>query len=130
MLLVGAAALGRAEPSREQSRWQAALRLLVVLGDAPYALYLVHPFALRAGREALLAAGLAPALGPCKGILAMFAGAILTSIIVHRLIERPLTRSARALLDPAKPERRSATGVSSETMKGKEERVSSRVERI
>lgn len=36
LLLVAAAALGRAEPSqeREASRWQAALRLPVVLGDA------------------------------------------------------------------------------------------------
>lgn len=90
----------------------------------------MHPFALRAGREAILASGLASAISPWVGILAMIAGATLASVIVHRLIERPLMRSARALLDPAKPERRSATGVSSETMEGKEERVSSGAERI
>ncbi|WP_336486415.1 acyltransferase family protein [Methylobacterium nigriterrae] len=96
-LLVAAAALGRprAEPEHPLLRWAGAL------GDASYALYLVHPFVLRAAREALLRSGVAPLLGPW-GCLALMVGLSLpAAVIVYRLVERPLTARARALLEPA-----------------------------
>ncbi|MBE7244022.1 MAG: acyltransferase [Actinomycetospora chiangmaiensis] len=74
------------------------LRALSRLGDASYALYLVHPFALRAGREALLRLGLAPRLPLWGSLLAMTLLAVVAAILVHRLVERPLTRTLRAWL--------------------------------
>ena len=71
-------------------------------GDVPagaYALYLTHPFALRAGREALLRLGLAPALHPWGAMLAMTALALVAAVAVHLLVERPLTRRLRAFLE-------------------------------
>ncbi len=69
--------------------------MLARLGDASYALYLTHPFALRAGREALLRLGLAPALHPWGAMLAMTGLALAVSLAVHAFVERPLTERLR-----------------------------------
>lgn len=98
-LLVAAAGLG-STPIVRRERPPPVLRWPAALGDASYALYLVHPFALRGGREAIHGLGLGPFLGP-QGSLALMLGlAVLTALAVHRLVERPVTRRARALLDP------------------------------
>ncbi|MDP4024305.1 acyltransferase [Methylobacterium sp. NEAU 140] len=100
-LLVAAAALGPARDRAGIAALPAPLRWLSALGDASYALYLVHPFALRAVREGLLAAGLAPVLHPYPwgSMLLMLAGSAAAALLVHRWVERPMTRAARARLD-------------------------------
>ncbi|GJD58880.1 acyltransferase family protein [Methylobacterium dankookense] len=96
-MLVAAAALGRSEaPARRP-----LVRLPVLLGDASYALYLVHPFALRAVREAVLRLGAAPALGGIGVGALMLAGSVAAAILTYRLVERPLTRRLRRRLDRA-----------------------------
>lgn len=99
LLLVAAAALG---PSRDRAgitALPAPMRGLARLGDASYALYLTHPFALRAGREALLRLGLAPALHPWGAMLAMTGLALAVSLAVHAVVERPLTERLRSFLE-------------------------------
>ena len=98
-LLVAAAAFGPGLGRGRIAALPAPLRALAVLGDASYALYLTHPFALRAGREALLRLGLAPALHPWVAMAAMTGLALLAALAVHRLVERPLTRSLRGFLE-------------------------------
>jgi peptidoglycan/LPS O-acetylase OafA/YrhL len=88
--LVGAAALGGAGGAGGRGR-RAAERL----GDASYALYLVHPFPMR-----LLQLRWPPE-GP-RSIVSYIAAATLLSVLLalalHRWIERPLTKAARRLL--------------------------------
>jgi peptidoglycan/LPS O-acetylase OafA/YrhL len=103
LALVAAAALGpergAAGGAPLPSPLPLPLRALSRLGDASYALYLVHPFALRAGREALLRLGLAPWLPLWGSLLAMTLLAVAAALLVHRLVERPLTRTLRAWLE-------------------------------
>jgi len=70
------------------------------LGDASYALYLAHPFVVRGLRMIAEATGLAPLLGPGPLVLLMLAASAAAAILVHRIVERPLTRAVRALLAP------------------------------
>ncbi|HYF54521.1 MAG TPA: acyltransferase [Salinarimonas sp.] len=89
-LLVAAAGLGAAggRPGR--------LALLGEhLGDASYALYLVHPFAIR---PLGLAAGAAGVVGPWSFLVLALAAALVASLVVHRWVERPLTGAARRAL--------------------------------
>jgi peptidoglycan/LPS O-acetylase OafA/YrhL len=92
MLLVAAATLGP-EPRMPQG----LVRWALVLGDSSYALYLLHPFPLRILQIALRWLGLhsLPALiAYCAlGLALSVAGAVL----VHKLIERPLTLACRRL---------------------------------
>ncbi|MCF4125779.1 acyltransferase family protein [Methylobacterium sp. SyP6R] len=99
LLLVAAVALGPAGGAGRR------LRPAIVLGDASYALYLAHPFVVRGVRIAAEATGLAALTGP--GILAvlMLVLASLAAILLHRTVERPLTRAARAVLEPARTPR-------------------------
>lgn len=97
LLLVAAASLGNPNPVPASSR---LVTRAVALGDASYALYLVHPFVLRIAREGLSRAGLFPLLGPWTAIVLMIGLAVVGALLVHRYVERPLTRRARVLLDP------------------------------
>ncbi len=100
--LVAAAVLGRDRP--EAVHGPIAARLLALaerLGDASYALYLLHPFVLRGAREILLRTGLAPLIGPGPSLLLMVALTLPAALVVHRVVERPLTRLVRRRLDPA-----------------------------
>lgn len=103
LLLVAAAALGPAERDAAVSR---PTRALASLGDASYALYLLHPFALRGTREGLLRLGLAPTLGPWGAIAVMVVLALLVALVAARFVEQPLTRLARHVLDRATPVRK------------------------
>ncbi len=96
-LLVAAAALGRGEGARRPPAPLVAP--LAVLGDASYALYLVHPFALRAIREGVARLGLGPTLGAAGTGALMLAASVAAALLVYRLVERPLTRRLRAVLD-------------------------------
>lgn len=90
LLLVTAAACGRnvTAPS-------ALVRALALLGDASYALYLVHPFAMRALREVF--ARTAPSATSLFVVLALIA-AVLAALAVYRWFERPMTRVLRRTL--------------------------------
>ncbi|WP_332681494.1 acyltransferase family protein [Bosea sp. (in: a-proteobacteria)] len=90
LLLVTAAACGKG-----QSAPSALVRLLARLGDASYALYLVHPFAMRAMRE--LFSRLAPGATGLFVILALIA-AIAAALAVYRWFERPMTKTLRRVL--------------------------------
>ncbi|MCJ2122637.1 acyltransferase family protein [Methylobacterium sp. J-077] len=98
--LLVAAALGQDRDAAQVAALPSPIRGLVILGDASYALYLVHPFALRFGREVLLRLSLAPTLHPWGSLAVMVAGSIAAALLVHRCVERPLARWARARLDP------------------------------
>jgi len=117
--LVAAAVLGRDRP--EAVRGGIAAWFLVAaerLGDASYALYLIHPFVLRAAREGLLRTGLAPLLAPLLGpwpsLVMMVALTLPAALLVHRLVERPLTRLVRRGLDPAPSAEASKSAVTPE----------------
>ncbi|WP_246688183.1 acyltransferase [Methylobacterium sp. WL120] len=97
--LVAAAALGHARA--EGGRRSSIVSALAALGDASYALYLVHPFALRALREVLVRANLAALLDPWAALALMLAASVAAALLVHAFVERPMTRLARARLDPA-----------------------------
>ena len=93
--LVGAAVLG--PPVAPAGRW--GLRWFgwaVALGDASYALYLVHPFPMR------LLDRIWPDGGGMAAVLLYVAAACAISLAlaaaVNRAVERPLTRAARRLL--------------------------------
>ena len=98
--LLVAAALGPERDAAQVACLPGPVRALVQLGDASYALYLVHPFALRLVREILLRLGVAPALHPGGTLLPMLAASVAAAILVHLFIERPLTRRLRGRLDP------------------------------
>jgi exopolysaccharide production protein ExoZ len=70
---------------------------LVMLGDASYALYLVHPFVMRA--MALLWQHLHRPGGIYAYILACLVLAQLTAIVIHYWFEIPVTRQLRAVLE-------------------------------
>ena len=62
---------------------------------------LVHPFTIRGAREALRLAGLAPIVPAWAFLAIALAATVAAALLVHRVVERPLTRWARRLLDPA-----------------------------
>ena len=94
-LLVAAAALPG--PARHEVR-SALFRWGVILGDASYALYLLHPFVIRALRELVSRAGLATLIGPWGFVALSLACACALAVFVNQLFERPVTASARRLL--------------------------------
>lgn len=91
--LVAAVALGRERPQAGPlARFGAAL------GDASYALYLVHPFAIRAGRELVARSGLGGVIGPWSFVALALAASITAALLLYRLFERPMTAALRRLL--------------------------------
>jgi len=93
--LVAAVAFGR---ERDAGRIPLA-RLGAAIGDASYAIYLIHPFVIRAGRELALRSGLGAAIGPWSFVALALVAAVLASMLVYRLFERPLTARVRAFLN-------------------------------
>lgn len=91
VLLVLAAGCGR----RRTSPPSAPVRALAVLGDASYALYLVHPFVIRGLREIAIHLGFSQ---PHGFMLVALAGSIAVALLVHRRFERPATAGLRRLL--------------------------------
>jgi len=67
--------------------------------------YLEH-YEFRLVREALLRLGLTPALPPWGSMALMPAASAAAALVVHRLVERPLTRALRRRLDPGAPQNR------------------------
>ncbi len=99
--LVAACGLGHDDTTDESRLDHWADRWGAWIGDASYALYLTHPFAIRGAREALRIAGLASFV-PARVFLAIaLATAAAAALLVHRAVERPLTRAARRRLERA-----------------------------
>ena len=92
-MLVAAAVLGPASPG-----WPAVERPVAALGDASYALYLVHPFAIRALRELFAYSGLATAVGLEVFVISAVISAVLLALFVCQFAEKPMTQVARGWL--------------------------------
>ena len=71
------------------------MRMGVRLGDASYALYLVHPFAMRGLAMVWSKAGSAGSVGILGYIVAVMGATVVLAWGVHLWIERPLTAAAR-----------------------------------
>lgn len=84
-LVVAGAVLG------PQARPSNLFRAGIALGDASYALYLVHPFVIFGFRKIWLLAGLQAQLGLWPMVVAALTLSCLAALLVHRLVERPLT---------------------------------------
>ncbi len=67
----------------------------VLLGDASYALYLVHPFVIVGLNKLWIGAGLYQALGAWPYIGLVLVSASLASLAVHRWFEVPVTQRLR-----------------------------------
>ncbi|MBB4039313.1 peptidoglycan/LPS O-acetylase OafA/YrhL [Microvirga flocculans] len=78
-------------------------RMGIALGDASYALYLIHPFVIRAGGEVMVRSGLAPLIGPWGYVVLTLSGTVLASLLVFRWYERPVTEWIRQRLEPGLP---------------------------
>ncbi len=90
-LLVAAAALG--EP-----RLPAPVRAaMLVLGDASYALYLVHPFVMRALQIVWLRLHADGPLGLWSYVAAAVAGSVVAALAVRAWVEAPLTHALRRM---------------------------------
>ena len=94
--LVASAAL--ASPQRRSAE-NLLIRWGVVLGDASYALYLLHPFIIRALRELVTRTALAALIGPWAFVMLSIFCAGAAAIGVNRVFERPITRATRHLLE-------------------------------
>lgn len=70
----------------------------VALGDASYALYLVHPFVIFGFRKLWLAAGLPAQLGLWPMVAVSLALSCLAALVVHRLVEKPVTTWVQDML--------------------------------
>jgi exopolysaccharide production protein ExoZ len=92
-LIVAAAALAASgRPESRLAAWGAAA------GNASYALYLFHPFVIRATRVVFGRTGLAEHLGPWAFIAIALAASFGVALITYRCFEKPLTRRVRRLL--------------------------------
>ncbi len=98
MLLVAAAALRPNDPAGQASEASAPWRLLVALGEASYALYLIHPFVFRPVHALAIRLGLVPLMGPWPYLALLVVAACAVSLAVHWLAERPITAYLQARL--------------------------------
>lgn len=96
-LLVASAAF--VSPAPREGR-NAMMRAGVLLGDASYALYLLHPFVIRALRELVTRSGSAHLIGAWGFVVLCVAVAAVVAVCVNRLFERPLTAAVRRSLEP------------------------------
>ncbi len=77
------------------------IRWGVILGDASYALYLLHPFVIRALRELVTTTAIGGFVEPWGFVMLSVACAALAAIGVNQVFERPITRRVRRLLEPS-----------------------------
>jgi len=97
-LLVAAAVLGR-----ETGRPPVFERSLVTLGDASYALYLLHPFAIRALGQLDARTPLGAVVGPWGFVLLAYLAAVALALLAYRWGERPLLDRLRRLTPRGSP---------------------------
>jgi len=77
--------------------WDLRLKSIIILGDASYMLYLLHPFLETAFR--LLTERFVPTLAPRASVMGAFSSlliAIFVSVGVHLYIEKPFLRWSNA----------------------------------
>lgn len=93
-LVIVACSIALGPPRRIWQRW------LVAVGDASYAIYLTHVFAMilygKALRDTALGALPQPPL-----VLAVVAVSVILGLVAHRVVEAPLIRSSRRQADAA-----------------------------
>jgi peptidoglycan/LPS O-acetylase OafA/YrhL len=77
--------------------WARGWRIPIIIGNASYALYLVHSFAVRGTLFGAKAVSLDVAKAPWLYLLVAVAAAILLGIVVHYTLERPLIAALRRL---------------------------------
>jgi len=104
---VPAALLVAAAASLSNGRLSRAGQLLVLGGDASYALYLSHPFSINLVVLVWQKLHLA---SPWLFALSAIAAAVLVSVTVHLALERPLTRWLHRLVDTPRRDRASTFG--------------------
>ena len=75
--------------------WRAIPGWLVLLGDASYALYLVHPFPMRLIRVVF---SRLPGAGVPLYLLTTTAACLLLAVLLHLLVEQPILRRGRSLV--------------------------------
>ncbi|NQX15089.1 acyltransferase [Rathayibacter sp. VKM Ac-2857] len=80
-------------------------RPLLALGEASYSLYLFHPLVGPAVPAALAVVGLRSEVLSVAGTIAV---ALVAAILIHRFVERPITRRLRGLPYAGLPPRRSS----------------------
>ena len=92
-LVMASAVLGPVRPiqTRRMEVW-------VRLGDASYALYLVHPFPMRAFELLWLRLGLISPVGVLAFVASAMTATIVAAMALHRWLERPATDTMRRLL--------------------------------
>ncbi|TDR89298.1 acyltransferase family protein [Enterovirga rhinocerotis] len=97
--LVAACGLAPGQLTREPGFAGLAGRIGEAIGDASYAIYLLHPFAIRGTLKAIEALHLGPALGPLGSAALALLATIAVGLASYRIVERPLTRLGRSLLE-------------------------------
>lgn len=95
--LVAACGLGGAERDGSASGPVPA-RVAVAVGDASYALYLLHPFVSRGLRIMIERAGLTDWFSAIGFIALAMACSVMVALVAHRVFEVPVTRVTRRLL--------------------------------
>jgi peptidoglycan/LPS O-acetylase OafA/YrhL len=83
-------------------------RFLIAGGEASYAIYVIHPFGIRAG--ALIWERLAMPAQPWLYVALLMVVVIACAFAVNLLVERPLDRWLRTLLEPSAEARPAAAG--------------------
>lgn len=97
VLIVAAAVLRDAERESKSG----LLVSFVLLGDASYALYLLHPLVIRALRLTWDRFGLSHSVSPWLFVGLALLLIVPAAILVHLFFERPMTRHIQKLLTPA-----------------------------
>jgi exopolysaccharide production protein ExoZ len=97
-LLVASA--GLASPARRGAE-NLLIHWGVILGDASYALYLLHPFVIRALRELVTLTPIGTLIGAWGFVMLSILCAAAAAIGLNLIFERPITRATRRLLEPA-----------------------------
>lgn len=100
-LLVAACGLGPGHSEADREPW--AMRVGVALGEASYAIYLIHPFAIRALAQIIDASGAWALLGPLGFAALSLLASCGAALVVHRSVERPLTARLRRTLERRAP---------------------------
>jgi exopolysaccharide production protein ExoZ len=72
------------------------------LGDASYALYLIHPFAVVATRKIWLMLNLQTSLGLWAMVASMLIASVIAAFMLHYGVEKPITNALRARFEPKK----------------------------
>jgi len=91
-------------PAADQRAEGPLARFWVHLGDASYALYLIHPFVIVSLRKVWVATGAHQAFGFWPMVALALVLSIAAALLAYRLIEKPVTRALNAaLLQPSLP---------------------------